>query len=160
MVPSLPRFDQHKEMAEEGSVGGHPHEHLTEVDEDDRLEDGVGREVLKLEPELLQQQQEERRDQQCQPAGDVGDEQNELPGGEVAEVDGAGADSSGETRRAPPEQATHQIECRLRLEAVGMTERSHGVGGDAGVDQESMNAKGRRELEGERALRLGENAKV
>ena len=43
-------------MAEEGSAGGHPHEHLAEVGEDGRLEDGVGREVLKLEAELLQQQ--------------------------------------------------------------------------------------------------------
>jgi hypothetical protein len=32
----------------------HPHEHLAEVGEDCRLEDGVGREVLKLEAELLQ----------------------------------------------------------------------------------------------------------
>jgi hypothetical protein len=60
MVPSLPRLDQHEEVAEEGSIGGHPYEHLVEVDEDGRLEDGVGRKVLKLEPELLQQQQEER----------------------------------------------------------------------------------------------------
>jgi hypothetical protein len=68
MVPSLPRLDQHEEMAEEGSAGGHPYEHLAEVDEDGRLEDGVGCKVLKLEPELLQQQQEERRDRQSQPA--------------------------------------------------------------------------------------------
>jgi hypothetical protein len=54
VVLSLPRLQQHKEMAEEGGAGGHPHEYLAEVDEDGRLEDGVGREVLKLEPELLQ----------------------------------------------------------------------------------------------------------
>jgi hypothetical protein len=60
-------------MAEEGSARGHPYEHLAEVDEDGRLEDGVGRKVLKLEPELLQQQQEERRDRQHQPTVDVGD---------------------------------------------------------------------------------------
>jgi hypothetical protein len=42
MVPSLPRLDQHEEMAEEGSARGHPYEHLAEVDEDGRLEDGVG----------------------------------------------------------------------------------------------------------------------
>jgi hypothetical protein len=42
----------------------HPYEHLAEVDEYGHLEDGVGCKVLKLEPELLQQQQEERRDQQ------------------------------------------------------------------------------------------------
>ena len=34
----------------------HPHEHLAQVGDDGRLEDGVGREVLKLEAELLQQQ--------------------------------------------------------------------------------------------------------
>jgi hypothetical protein len=43
MVPSLPRLDQHEEMAKEGSAGGHPNEHLAEVDKDGRLEDGVGR---------------------------------------------------------------------------------------------------------------------
>jgi hypothetical protein len=79
MVLGLSRLDQYEEVAEEGSTGGHPYEHLVEVDEDGRLEDGVGCKVLKLEPELLQQQQKERRDWQRQPIGDVGDEQNELP---------------------------------------------------------------------------------
>jgi hypothetical protein len=37
-----------------------------------------GREVLELESELLQQQQEEQRDRQRQPAGEVGDEEHEL----------------------------------------------------------------------------------
>jgi hypothetical protein len=32
MVPSLPRLDQHEQIAEEGSTGGHPYEHLAEVD--------------------------------------------------------------------------------------------------------------------------------
>jgi hypothetical protein len=160
VVLSLPRLHQHEEMAEEGCAGGHPHEHLTEVDEDSRLKDGVGCKVLKLEPELLQQQQKEGRDRQCQPTGDIGDEQDELPGGEVAEWDGTGADSSGEPRHGPPEQATRQVERCLRLEAVGVAKRSHGVGGDVGVEQESANAKGCRELGGERAQRLGENAKV
>jgi hypothetical protein len=41
-----------------------PHVHLAEVGEDGHLEDGVGHEVLKLEAELLQQQQEERQDRQ------------------------------------------------------------------------------------------------
>jgi hypothetical protein len=53
-------------------------------------------EVLKLEAELLQQQQEERRDRQRQPVGDVGGEQNELPCGEVTEGDGTSADPLGE----------------------------------------------------------------
>jgi hypothetical protein len=51
----------------------------------------MGGEVLKLELELLQQQQEEGRDRQRQPAGEVGDEEHELPSGEVTEGSGAGA---------------------------------------------------------------------
>jgi hypothetical protein len=99
----------------------HPHEHLAEVGEDGCLEDVVGREVLKLEVELLQQQQEERRDRQHQPAGEVGDKEHELPGGEIAEGRGAGTDPSGERRRAPSEQVAHQVECLLGLEALGMS---------------------------------------
>jgi hypothetical protein len=55
VVPSLPGPDQHEEVAEEASAGGHTYEHLAEVDKDCCLEDGVGREVLKLKPKLLQQ---------------------------------------------------------------------------------------------------------
>jgi hypothetical protein len=84
VVPSLPRLDQHEEVAEEGSAGGHTYEHLVEVNEDRCLEDGVGCEVLKLKPELLQQQQEEWQNRQRQPARDVGGEHHELPGGEIA----------------------------------------------------------------------------
>jgi hypothetical protein len=91
VVLGLPRLDQHKEVAEERIAGSHPYEHLVEMDEDGRLEDGVGHEVLKLKPKLLQQQQEEWRDQQRQPTRDVGEEQNELPGGKIAEGDGASA---------------------------------------------------------------------
>jgi hypothetical protein len=54
----------------------------------------VGREVLKLEAELLQQQQEEGRDRQRQPAGEVGDEEHKLPDGEITEGRGAGVDPS------------------------------------------------------------------
>jgi hypothetical protein len=64
---------------------------------------------------------------------------------------GAGADSSSKPRRGPPEQAARQIKRCLRLEAVGMAKQSHGVGGGTGVEQESVDAKGCRELEGERA---------
>jgi hypothetical protein len=76
--------------------------------------------VLKLEAELLQQQQEERRDRQRQPAGEVGDEEHELPSGEITEGSGADADPSGERQRAPSEQVAHQVECPLRLETIGM----------------------------------------
>jgi hypothetical protein len=96
VVPSLPELDQHEEVAEEGSAGGHTYEHLVDVDEDCCLEDGVGCEVLKLKPELLQQQQEEGRNQQHQPTRDVGGEQHELPDGEIAKGGSAGTDSSGE----------------------------------------------------------------
>jgi hypothetical protein len=112
----------------------------------------VGREVLKLKAELLQQQQEERRDRQRQPAGEVGDEEHELLGGEIAEGSGAGADPSGERRRAPSEQVAHQIECPLGLEMLGMNQRSHGDYG--GGKQKSANAKGRRGLGGERAQQI------
>jgi hypothetical protein len=121
MVLGLPKFHQHEEMVEEGGAGRHPHQHLAEVVKDGRLEDGVGREVLKLEAELLQQQQEERRDRQRQPAGKVGDEEHELPGSEIAEGRGTGADPSGERRRPPSEQVAHQVECPLGLEVLGMS---------------------------------------
>jgi hypothetical protein len=71
VVPSLPGLDQHEKMAEEGSAGAHTYKHLAEVDEDCCLEDGMGCEVLKLKPELLQQYQEEGRNRQCQPARNV-----------------------------------------------------------------------------------------
>jgi hypothetical protein len=51
----FPDLTSTKKIAEEGSAGGHTYKHLTEVDEDRCLEDGVGREVLKLKPKLLQQ---------------------------------------------------------------------------------------------------------
>jgi hypothetical protein len=76
------------------------------------------------------------------------------PGGEVTEDDGTSADPPDECRRAPSKQVAHHIERRLSLEAVGLAKRSHGVSGGAGVDQESSNAKGRGELEGERAQRV------
>jgi hypothetical protein len=98
----------------------HPHEYLAEVDEDGHREDGVGREVLKLEAELLQQQQEERRDRQRQSAGEVGDEEHKLSSGEIAEGRGTDADPSGERRRPPSEQVEHQVECPLRLEVLEM----------------------------------------
>jgi hypothetical protein len=83
-----------------------------------------------------------------------GGEQNEFPSGEVAEGDGASMDPPGERRRTPSKQVAHHIERRLDLEAVGLAKRSHGIGGNAGVEQESANAKGRGELEGERAQRV------
>jgi hypothetical protein len=100
--------------------------------------------VLKLEPELLQQQQEERRDRQRQPTGEVGDEHHELPGAEIAEGSGAGVDPSREHRRAPSEQVAHQVERPLRLETLGMAKRSHGLCGGASAEQRNTKAKGHR----------------
>jgi predicted extracellular nuclease len=97
----------------------HPHGHLAEVGEDGRLEDEVGREVLRLEAELLQQQHKERRDRQHQPTGEVGDEEHKLPADEIVEGRGADMDPSGECRRTPSKQVAHQVECHLRLEALG-----------------------------------------
>jgi hypothetical protein len=71
-----------------------------------------------LEAELPQLQQEEGPNRQHQPAGDVGDEEHELPDGEITEGSGAGADPSGEHRRAPSEQVAHLVVCRLGLEAL------------------------------------------
>jgi hypothetical protein len=96
-----------------------PHGHLAEVGEVGRLEDEVGRQVLRLEAELLQQQHEERRDRQRQPAGEVGDEERELPDGKIAEGRGADTDPSDERRHTPSEQVVHQVECHLGLEALG-----------------------------------------
>jgi hypothetical protein len=101
-------------LAEEMS----PHGHLVEVGKDGRLEDEVGRDVLRLEAELLQQQHEERRDRQRQPAGEVGDEEHKLPGGKIAEGRGTDMDPLSERRHTPFEQATHQVECHLGLEAL------------------------------------------
>jgi hypothetical protein len=96
-----------------------PHGHLAEVGEDGRLRDEAGREVLRLEAELLQQQHEERRDRQRKPAGEVGDEEHEVPGGEIAVGRGTDMDPSSERRHTPSEQVAHQVECHLGLEALG-----------------------------------------
>jgi hypothetical protein len=96
-----------------------PHRHLAEVGKVGRLEDEVGREVLRLEAKLLQQQHEERRDREHQPAGEVGDEEHELPGGKIAEGRGADTDPSDERQHTPSEQVAHQVECHLGLEALG-----------------------------------------
>jgi hypothetical protein len=108
--------------------------------------------VLKLEAELLQQQQKEGRDRQHQPAGEVGDEEHELPGGEIAEGSGAGADPPSERQRAPSEQVAHQVECPLGLVTLGTNQRGHDDYG--GGELKSANAKGRGGLGGGRAQQL------
>jgi hypothetical protein len=75
--------------------------------------------MLRLEAKPLQQQHEERRIRQRQTAGEVGDKEHELPGGEVAAGRGVDIDLSGERRHTPSEHVTHQVECHLGLEALG-----------------------------------------
>jgi hypothetical protein len=55
MVLGLPGLHQHEKVAEERSARRHHHEHLTQVSEDGRLNDGVGCEVLELDTKILQQ---------------------------------------------------------------------------------------------------------
>jgi hypothetical protein len=151
-VLALHRSLQHEELAKEGSAGCHPHEHLAELDKDGHLEDGVGHEVLELESELLQQSQEERRDRQRQPTGEVGDEEHELPGGEVTEGGCAGSDPPGERRLAPSEKAAHRVERLLGLKTLGTNQRGHGDCG--GEKQKSASTEKCRGLGDERAQRL------
>jgi hypothetical protein len=110
VILALPRPHQHEELAEKGSASHHSHKHLTEVDKDGHLENGVGCEVLELKPELLQQQQEEQRNRQRQPAEEIGNKEHELPSGEIAEGGSAGPNPPGKRRHAPSKQATHCVE--------------------------------------------------
>jgi hypothetical protein len=55
---ALARNLQHEEAPEQLHQWLHPHVHLAEVDEDGHQSDGVGREVLQLEPIVLQQREE------------------------------------------------------------------------------------------------------
>jgi hypothetical protein len=54
-----------------------------------------------------------------QTAGEVGDKEHELPGGEVAVSRGADTGPSDERRHTPSEQVAHQVECHLGLETLG-----------------------------------------
>jgi hypothetical protein len=123
------------------------------MDKDGHLENGVGREVLELESELLQQQQEEQRNRQRQPAEEVGDEEDELPGGKIAEGSSVSPDPPSERRRAPSEQAAHRVERLLGLVVIEANQRGHGNYG--GGRLRSTNAERRGRLKGERAEQLG-----
>jgi hypothetical protein len=114
----------------------------------------VGREVLELEPELLQQQQEERRDRQRQPAGEVGDEQDELPGGEAAE-------GTAPARILPVSVgAPHPSRLRTRLSVAsdwkrsGRTSEVMATAATRVWSRRARMQRGHRELEGERAQQL------
>jgi hypothetical protein len=129
MVFALPRPHQHKKLAKEGSTSYHSHEHLTKMNKYGHLENGVGLEMLELEPELLQQQQKERRNQQRQSTEEIGDEEHKLPGGKIVEGNSAGPDPPGERRRAPSEHTAHRVERLLSLVLIRADQRGHGSHG-------------------------------
>jgi hypothetical protein len=124
------------------------------MDKDGYLEDGVGREMLELKSELLQQQQEERQNRQRQPTEEIGNEEHKLPGSEIAEGSSAGPDPPGERRRAPSKQAAHRVERLLSLEMIKT--KQHGHGNHGGGRLGSTNAEKRGGLGGERAEQLGD----
>jgi hypothetical protein len=97
---------------------------------------------------------EERQDWQHQPAGEIEDKEHELSGGKFAEEDGAGANPSAKRRRIPSKQAAHHVEHPLSLGTLGMSLQGHGKLRQCKA--ETLKAKGRRELGGERAQRVGE----
>jgi hypothetical protein len=84
--------------------------------------------VLKLEAELLQEQEEEGGDRRHQPAHGVRVEEDEFPRSPVTEGDFAGPDPLDELRRGPSQKAAHRVQLDLALEAAGMTKRRHGDG--------------------------------
>ena len=74
---------------------------ISQVDEDGRQEDGVRREMLKLEAEIFQQQQKERGDRQPQAGENVRDEQHKFPGAQIAEGNRVCSNPPGSLRLAP-----------------------------------------------------------
>jgi hypothetical protein len=65
---ALARSLQYEEAPEQLHQWPHPLEHLAEVDQDGHQHNGVGREVLQLEPIILQQREEEGGQHDTSPA--------------------------------------------------------------------------------------------
>jgi hypothetical protein len=84
--------------------------------------------VMKLEAELLQEQEEEGGDRRHQPAHGVRVEEDELPRGKVAKGDFASPNLPGVLRRGPSQKAVHQVQLGLALEVARKRERRHGDG--------------------------------
>jgi hypothetical protein len=76
---TLARNLQYEEVPEQPHRWPHPHEHLAEVDEDGHQHNGVGREVLQLEPVILQQREEEGGQRWHQPNQGVCRKEDEVP---------------------------------------------------------------------------------
>ena len=85
----------------------------------------MGREMLELVAEILQQQQEERRDRQPQAGGNVRDEQHKFPGAQIAEGNRACSNPPGSLLWTPPKQVAHRVQFLLGLETMGTNERCH-----------------------------------
>jgi hypothetical protein len=84
--------------------------------------------VLKLEAELLQEQEEEGGDRRHQPAHGVRVEEDKLPRGKVTKGDFAGPNLPGVLQRSPSQKAVHQVQLALALEAAWKRERRHDGG--------------------------------
>jgi hypothetical protein len=82
--------------------------------------------MMKLETELLQEQEEEGGDRRNQPVHNVRIEEDEFPCGKVAERDLAGPDFPDVRRRGPPQKAPHRVQLFLALEAARERKRGHG----------------------------------
>src|SRR6185312_13599673 len=112
--------------------------------------------MLELEAEILQQQQEERRDRQPQAGGNVRNKQHKFPGAQIAEGNRACSNPPGSLQWTPPKQVAHRVQFLLGLETTGTNEGCH-------LAMEARNnlrgrargskAKGRKGLEGRRRMR-------
>jgi hypothetical protein len=97
--------------------------------------------MMKLEAELLQEQEEEGGDRRNQPAHGVRVEENELPRGKVEEGDFAGPDLLGVFRCGPSHKAAHQVQLGLGLEVARERKRRHGDGVEIAKDGSQGNRK-------------------
>ena len=77
-----------------------------------------------------------------------------LPNGKLIGVGNARANPSAERRRIPSKQVVYHFEHSLSLGVLGMKSQGHGKLRQHKA--ETLKAKGRRELEGERAPQVGE----
>jgi hypothetical protein len=101
----------------------------------------VGGEMMKLETELLQEQEEEGGDRGNQPAHGVRVEEDELPRGKVVEGDFAGPNLPGLRWCGPSQKAAHRVQLRLTLEAAWGRKRSHGNGVELAMDGSQRSRK-------------------
>jgi hypothetical protein len=88
------------------------------------------------------------------PLGALKDKRRELSSGKLIGVDDIGTNPSAGHRRIPSKQTVYHFEHTLSLGALGMKSQGHGKLRQHKA--ETLKTKGRRELEGERAPRVGE----